>query len=292
MKKILFIINPISGASRKANLEQFISLHIDKEKFYPEFVYTQYAKHAKEISKQASTEKDIVVAIGGDGTVNEVAEGLANTKCSLAIIPTGSGNGLARFLKIPLDLKGAVETINNDNSLLIDTGSVNGERFVNVAGVGFDAYVSHKFAHFGKRGFLSYLKIIAKEFLSYKSLPYRIIIDKKEYRTTAFSVSFANSSQFGNNAHIAPYAKIDDGVLEVCILSEYPKIISPILGARLFLKNIHHSDYMRIIRGKQISLIRKGKIYAHLDGEAFIFENELKIKLLPKNLRVIVGSKF
>jgi YegS/Rv2252/BmrU family lipid kinase len=288
-KKVLFIINPVSGVGKQKTIEKVVAAKMDKDYFDFEFTYTQAPKHAIEISKNASGNYDIVVAIGGDGTVNEVGQGLLYSQTALAIIPTGSGNGLARFLKIPVNIEKAVKLIHNYKIQLIDTATINDKRFVNVAGVGFDAHISHKFANFGKRGFLSYIKLVMSEFLSYQPRDYTVIVDDNEYHVNALMITVANSSQFGNNAHVAPFACIDDGVLDICIINNHPKIITADIALRLFLKTIHHSKYVKLLRGKSIRIIDNQPIMAHTDGEPVTFGNEINIQVVPKSLKVITG---
>ncbi len=291
MKKILFIINPISGVGRQKLIEKHINKSLDTEKFSFEIAYTQYAKHAIEISKQAIVDLyDVVVAVGGDGTVNEVSQGLIDSSTALAIIPTGSGNGLARFLKIPLAIDKAMQTINNCTIKEIDTIRINDTNFVNMAGVGFDGHISHKFAKHGKRGVFPYFKLVVKEFAKYKSKKYTITIDGEKQKKRAFVISFANSSEYGFDAHIAPDALIDDGWIDVCFIDEFPIQAAPALGLRLFTKKMDRAKYSNIVRAKKITIRRKKSIKGHIDGEPMKFGKKVTIKIKPKSLRVITGK--
>jgi len=290
-RKVQFIINPISGVGKQHKVEKALPTQLDSTKFDYEIIYTQAPKHATELSTQAAKHFDVVVAIGGDGTVNEVSRGLINTPTALAIIPTGSGNGLARFLNIPMSLNGAIQVINRNNVKKIDTIDINDTAFVNMAGVGFDAHISHKFAAYGKRGVFSYLKLIALEFWRYKDKTYTLTIDGKAYTRKAFLISFANSSEFGNNAHIAPQAKIDDGLIDICILRRFPLIAAPVIALRLFLKNLNRSRYAEILQAKEIT-VKNGEdsIKAHIDGEPVVFNNQINMKIRPLNLNIITNS--
>ncbi|MBN1251939.1 MAG: YegS/Rv2252/BmrU family lipid kinase, partial [Bacteroidales bacterium] len=250
MKKVLFIINPIAGSEKNIqNLEKLIKKNIDKNKFELIIEYTKYALHATEIAKQAVENKiEIVVAVGGDGTVNEISKSLNNTDTSLAIIPKGSGNGLARSLGISMNTKKAVKLINSFNISEIDTIKINDSAFVNVAGIGFDAHISHLFADFGKRGFFSYLKLVFKEFFSYKSAEYFVKTENQELKVNAFLISLANSSQFGNEAHIAPLAKVNDGLIDICILEKFPIWKAFFIGIMLYNKQLHKCKYYKLIK--------------------------------------------
>jgi len=286
-RKILFIINPISGTGKKKIVEKKIKEYLDFEQFDYKIQYTNAPRHAIALAKSAIGKYDIVVAVGGDGSVNEVSNGLIGSSTALGIIPAGSGNGFARHMKIPLQISKAIKLLNKHSIQTVDAISINSEYFVNVAGLGFDAHIAHQFEKFGKRGFISYLQLVFSEYLNYKPEKYTLQIDGKTIEREAFLVSFANSTQFGNAAHIAPTAKIDDGQLKVCILKQFPAYKALFIGLRLFLKNIHKSKYMETISCKELIYKKKGEILPHMDGEAVIFKNDLNLKVLPLALKVI-----
>jgi diacylglycerol kinase (ATP) len=287
-KKICFIVNPISGVGRQKIIEKLIDEELDRTLFEYEIAYTKAAKHATELAKEAARKKtDIVVAVGGDGSVNETAKGLVSTESAMAIIPTGSGNGLARHLQIPLNLKKAMQVINTGKTVRIDSISLNEETFVNVAGIGFDAHIGWEFARFGKRGFSSYLKVISKEFPSYKAGDFELSIDGKTITKNAYLISFANGSQWGNNAYIAPTADISDGVMDIAILKDFRLMTGIAIAYRLFRKTLHQSSHLEIIKAKEMTVKQKGTI-AHIDGEPIETGHELKIKVNPLSLKVVV----
>jgi len=238
-------------------------------------------------AKAAADQFDIVVAVGGDGSVNETAAGLIGTQTAMAIIPTGSGNGLARHLGIPLNLKKALEVINAGYETVIDSVQLNEHIFVNVAGIGFDAHIGWEFAKFGKRGFSSYLKIISREFPRYKAQDVELIIDGKSSIKKAFLISFANGSQWGNNAYIAPAADCRDGLIDIAILKDFNLLSAISIGYRLFKKTIHKSAALETIKAKEVIVRQPGTI-AHIDGEPIETGNELRIKVNPLSLRIII----
>jgi diacylglycerol kinase family enzyme len=205
----------------------------------------------------------------------------------MALIPTGSGNGLARHLKIPLDLKEAMKVINTGNTITIDSIKFNDEIFVNVAGVGFDAHIGWEFARFGKRGFSSYLKVITREYPRYKAKDFELIIDGKTLHKNAYLISFANGSQWGNNAYIAPLADISDGVMDIAILKDFTFLTGLGIGYRLFNKTLHRSRFMEIIKAKEVT-VRQSSTIAHIDGEPIEAGHEIVIKVEPASLKVIV----
>jgi len=288
-KKICFIVNPVSGIGRQKVIEKLIDEELDRTLFDYEIAYTKAAKHAIEIARDASIRNiDIVVAVGGDGSVNETAKGLLNSKTAMAIIPTGSGNGLARHLKIPLNLKKAMSIINKGKEILIDSIQMNDEVFVNVAGIGFDAHIGWEFARFGKRGFSSYLKVITREFPSYKAGNYELTVNGETINKTAYLISFANGSQWGNNAYIAPGADISDGIMDIAILNDFRFYSMLSIGYKLFNRSLDSSSHLTIIKAKEAIIKQSGTI-AHIDGEPIEIGNEIRIKVNPLSLRVIVG---
>jgi len=289
-KKIVFIINPISGVwhTKKNELEEILETHLNKELYENEIIVTESATHATEISRTAvENQADIVVAIGGDGSINQVAKGLIGSKTVLGIIPSGSGNGLAHHLNIPFSLASAVDVINQGKVIPIDTVSINDDFFVSIAGIGFDALVAQKFSLYKRRGFFSYIQIISQEYLMYRSQKYRLIIDGKILACKALFISFANSNQFGYNTLIAPKAEIDDGLVDVCIFKKVPLVKTPLLAHFLFRKKIDKSHYMEIIKAKEIKVINKNS-WVNIDGEPVQLDQNLKIKVNPLSLNVIV----
>ncbi len=286
-KKIFFIVNPISGIGKQKVVEKLVSEHLNHSLFENKIFYTDAPKHATVLAKQASSDNfDIVVAVGGDGSVNEVAAGLIGTTTAMALLPTGSGNGLARHLNIPLDLMKAIELINKGTTTVIDTIHFNNELFVNVAGIGFDAHIGCEFAKFGKRGFLSYIKIVLREFKKYKPQEYELIIDGKSVFKKAFLISFANGSQWGNNAYIAPTANIADGMMDIAILKNVTWWSGISIAYHLFNKKLHLTKHLEIIKTKEVLVKQSGTI-AHIDGEPIEIANSILIKVNPSSLKVV-----
>ena len=242
-EKILFLINPISGTQLKEHLPGMIKDLIDASIFDVEIVITKYKGEASEIVRQKLLANyRYFVAVGGDGTVNEIAKELINSRGILGIIPIGSGNGLARHLQIPLQPKKAIQIINNLKHQAIDYGLINKTPFFCTCGVGFDALIGDKFAQCKGRGLTNYVKTTIREYFNYKPEMYQITIDdERTIKRQAFLITFANGSQYGNNAYIAPHADICDGKLDICIISPFKLYNAPGIGIRLFAKNIHAS---------------------------------------------------
>ena len=289
MQKIRFIINPNSGTGKKNLLPDLINKFIDKEKYVFEICLTQAPGHATELAKDAvEKEFNIVVSVGGDGSVNETAKALFKTNTTLGIIPTGSGNGLARHLGISVDVEKAINIINKGTVDNIDTVTVNDRFCIGTIGVGFDAHIAHLFAKATKRGYSTYVILVLTEFSSYKEKRFSILVDGNLFERDCFLLTFANSSQFGNNAVIAPFANIKDGIIDITIMSRFPALSAPSLIYRLMNNSIQGSRFFESMRGKEIIVENNSSMLGHIDGEPVIFNSDLKIKINPLSIKVIV----
>ena len=289
-EKILYIINPNSGTSFKGHLPDLINKLTDSTFFDAEVCYTRYKGEATEIVHQKLTENyRYFVAVGGDGTVNEIAKALINTQATMGIIPAGSGNGLARHLKIPLSPQKAIEVINKRKSDSIDYGLINDLPFFCTCGVGFDALISEKFDQSKGRGLLNYVKTTFLEFFNYKPETYQIATDDQEFtERKAFLITVANASQYGNNARIAPRADIQDGKLEICILSPFRLYQALSIGIRLFTGNIEKSSLLDIRGTSKILLKREKGGTIHIDGENRQLGKNLHLSVINRGLKVII----
>lgn len=272
----------------KRGFPLLVEKYLDKAKFTARFVFTEYEGHALELAAEAAAqEEDIVVAVGGDGTINEVASGIAGTRSIMGIVPCGSGNGLALSLGLSLNNEKAVAALNALRVRIIDSGLLNGQKFFNMAGIGFDAHISHEFARLPSRGFLGYVRTAFTEIVRYKSQQYRIEVDGSLYERTAFMISIANSPQYGNNAYISPEASLSDGLLDLCIVKPFPLALFPAVALRMFRKTAHKSRYVEIIKGKNIRIVSYGNARVHLDGEPRLVGEEILISVEPSSLSVL-----
>lgn len=289
--KIIFIINSISVQHNKKNIAELIDQYMDKKKWEPEIQFTSYANHAAVLAKEAMNKKaDVIVAVGGDGTVNEIASEMVNENAILGIIPLGSGNGLARHLNIPLDAVKAIQLINSGTITAIDSCFANQKYFFNVAGVGFDAQVAKDYARSGKRGFLTYFSVIMKNLFSYQSQNYSLKIDEQEINTNAFLIAFGNSSQYGYDFAVAPKADVRDGWIDVCIIRKFSKIILPFLILLILFKKHHWTSYFEIIRVKKITVKSNKLNLVNIDGEVMETNSPLEINIKPQTLKIIVKN--
>ena len=280
--KIRFIINPISGTRKQKGIEDYIARHLDNY----EIVYTQKAGDACQLSKEAVTKNiNTVIAVGGDGTVNECLKALVNTNTTLGVIPCGSGNGFAYHIGMNRNTEKAIKQLKNSQIKTIDSCSANGNPFVNVAGIGFDAHIAKLFAGLKKRGFINYVILILKE-LSYTPQKYNIKYDGIERKVNAYMISFANASQYGNNAKISPMADIQDGLLDFVIVKEFPKWKIPFFLLQIAKGKIHLSKHVDIIQSKKMQITANNTLL-HLDGEPYKASNPVAIKLLENSLKIL-----
>ncbi|WP_029905830.1 diacylglycerol kinase family protein [Prevotella sp. 10(H)] len=289
-KKIYVIINPKSGTSSKQNLPRKIAETFDPHKFDVHIFITGYAGHGSEIAKQAIEDKvDYVVAVGGDGTVNEVARTLVDSDIVLGIIPLGSGNGLARDLNIPVDAKKAMNTILEENIISIDYGKVNNERiFFCTCGMGFDAEVAAMSSGKKSRGSFMYIKNMLETFIKQKPQTYEIICPEGTIKDEAFVVTCANASQYGYNAHIAPHADIQDGMMNIAILKPLSILDVPQTSLQLFAKKIDENNKMIELITNEATIKRESAGVMHIDGDPVEMGTEIHVKIIPKGLKVLV----
>ena len=291
-KKILFIINPISGKGKKTNVRRDIEKYINPYIFDVSIKETEYAGHASILTRQAVEEGfDIVVAVGGDGTVNEVARSVVHTPTAIAIVPCGSGNGLARHLQIPMNTKGAVEVINQNTVHCLDYGKIDGHPFFCTCGAGFDAFISEKFASSGKRGLKTYVENVLREGFRYKPKIYTIEDEDNHVSEKAFLIACANASQYGNNAYIAPHASMKDGLLDIIIMKPFNPVLAPQIAVQMFNKTLPKNSHIKTFKSRKIHIKRSepGPINCYCDPQTS--EKDFYVELIPHSFNVIVNPK-
>lgn len=291
-KRIVFVVNPISGTQGKKAILKWIDERIDRSIYDYSIVKTEYAGHASQIAAAAVRDSvDVVVAIGGDGTINEIARSLVHTDTALGIIPCGSGNGLARHLRIPMEPKAAIDIINQGEQLCIDYGKINNIPFFCTCGVGFDAFVSLKFADSGKRGLLTYLENTLHESLTYQPETYEIENEEGTVKHQAFLIACGNASQYGNNAYITPQASLMDGLMDITVIEPFTVLDVPSLSFQLFNKTIDQNSRVKTMRARKIRIHRAQEGVLHFDGDPLMAGKELDIEIIPKGLRVVALEK-
>lgn len=289
--KIVFIVNPISGTSNKQHIIDLIPEHLDSCRFEWTIWQTEYCGHAAELAIKASREDaDVVVAVGGDGTVNEVARSLIHTDSALGIIPCGSGNGLARHLHIPMKPKGALQVLSDCYIKQLDFGMIDQNPFFCTCGVGFDAYISDCFAKSRHRGLFTYIKNTLKEGLKYKSDIYEITVDGERHVHQAFVIACANASQYGNDAYIAPHASMSDGLMDVTLMKPFTLLEAPKIAFQLFNKTLTSNSHILTFRCRHLHIKRSSPGVIHFDGDPKEAGEELDVKIVPQGISMVVNK--
>lgn len=288
-KRIYFLVNPIAGGKKKDNFRALVQSNIDANKFDYEIKIWEKSDNVVQLLQNAVQGNfDIIIAAGGDGTLNLVASQVVNTGKIMGLIPFGSGNGFARHNNIPLQADKAIQRINDLNIKKVDTLLVNNHRFVNVAGVGFDAHIGYLFSIAPERGFKTYAKIVMRELGNFKPQTYVLNIDGKEYKEDAFLISVANASQWGNNATIAPGASTRDGLMDIVVMKPFKFYQVPQLVLQMFSKNINKNRLIKSFKATNLTLRRNEKGAVHYDGEPMEMGTEINFKIDPASLNLLV----
>jgi YegS/Rv2252/BmrU family lipid kinase len=295
--QIVFIVNPRAGIGKYKKLERLLPEVLDLERFAYRLFVTQYRGHATLLAQQAvENHVDIVVAVGGDGTVNEIADVLVATNVCLGFIPTGSGNGLARHLHIPVRIKKAIRLINNPNHQIIDTLSVNGKICTSIAGMGFDAQIAELFARSKYRGFFPYLHYIICSFFQYQPKTYLIQQDglPSVEHSNILMVSVANSSQWGFNIKVVSRASLQDGYADVCMIEKPTFFFIGFRVLALLAGKLHlDKSAVHVYHVKECTVVEKnGDLQpCHIDGEPVQRCNSMLVKVQEKSLRVLTPQR-
>ena len=289
---ITFIVNPISGSHHKDDIPQMIAEGIDPNRFEVDIRFTDYSGHAAQIAHESVENKvNIVVAVGGDGTVNEVARSLTHSDTALGIIPSGSGNGLARHLCIPMNIRKAISIINRCQIETFDYGVVNDIPFFCTCGMGFDAFISLKFAEAGKRGPITYVENVLMEGLKYKPETYEVEDQTGTHRYKAFLIACANASQYGNNAYIAPKASMKDGMMDVIIMEPFTAMEAPQISFDLFNKTLGNNSKIKAFQAKSIRIHRSAPGAIHYDGDPILTNQDVEVHIEPLGIKIVTNPE-
>lgn len=292
MKRIAFVINPKSGSDRKTDRVALVN-RLKSSNYHTDIFEWKKVEDRDSIFESVlNGQYDIAVAVGGDGTVSQLANALAGSQTALGILPFGSGNGLARHLGVPMNYEDAMKHLETGDVVAIDKGEMNGMSFFCTAGTGFDARIGKLFAESTTRGFWTYAKLTIREFRAYRGEEYKLTIDGKTYSRNAFLITVANAGQYGNDAWIAPQANACDGFFHVVIMKPFRWWNLLSLAIRLFRKSIHLSPFIETITGKTVTIQRKNGGAAHYDGEPAEMDAELKITMTPRALKVVARKGF
>ncbi len=292
MKKYLAIINPISGTGSKKSIPELLGQaysSADGELF---LTYTKAAGHAEELARRAAEEGfEEVIAVGGDGTVNEVARALLGTNTALGIVPKGSGNGLARSLGIAMNSEEAIHQLSTGRRICIDSCTMDGRPFFCTCGMGFDAAVSHAFAEASSRGPVTYFRTMIEEYRDFRAENYHITLDgERSFDTEAFVLVAANATQYGNNAYIAPEADLADGFLDLALIRPFPGVEAAFVLGDLMLGRLPNNKYYHAERARELIIERSTSGVIHLDGEPCQAGERVEIRLIPQSLHVIIPA--
>lgn len=288
-KKLLAIINPISGTDTKEYIPEILDRIIDKDKFNLTLRFTQRQGHATELTQAAILNGfHSVVAVGGDGTINEVASALCGSDTALGIIPCGSGNGLARHLGVPVNIEKAIQVLNADNVESLDYCTVNDIPFFCTCGVGFDAHVSEKFAQSHKRGALSYVQNTLIEYLKYRPQKYTIEMGNEIVTEEAFLIACGNASQYGNNAFITPGASMHDGLIDITVIHPFTPLDTAIMSVLLFTRHIDQDININTYRTDELVIKRDKPGVMHIDGDPVMMDADLHIKCHKGGIKMLL----
>ena len=291
IKKVFFIINKFAGTGYQDALEGRIIDYCAQQAWECTIEHTRQRAHATSLARQASQQGyKLVVAVGGDGTINETAQGLLGSATPMAILPKGSGNGLARHLGIPLPFAKALGCLHTMTPISIDTFTVNGILSVNVSGIGFDAHIANLFGKNGKRGLLGYAGLTLREFVRFPEFEATLQWQGQQETSKNFLIAIANSSQFGNNARIAPYASVRDGLLDICLVKKVPVVQAPAFAQRLFAGHIDRSRFVRLVQTPRLLIECPEPVAFHVDGEPYQTARVFTIAINPGSLRVLVPA--
>ena len=273
---------------RKKNLPDKIAENIDTARYEYEIKYSEYAGHAKILAEEAVAEQfDIVVAAGGDGSINEIGVPLIGTDVALGIIPCGSGNGFSHHVDLPMNAVKAIQVINQGQRHKVDTVTVNGIPFISIAGTGFDAKIADDYAKDPRRGFDTYFKYIVRNYVTYREQNYTIIMPEQTIETKALFISFANSNEQGYNIPISPHASLQDGKVDLCVVRKPNPLELPIVGGYMLDKMMDKAPKVDIYQTSEAKIIREKADVINIDGESIMTEKDLEIKVKPLSLNII-----
>jgi YegS/Rv2252/BmrU family lipid kinase len=286
--KALFIINKFSGTGNHAALEGLMYEACKKNNTACQIEYTKSRGHAVKLASDASGQGyDYVIAVGGDGTINEVARGLLNTQTPMGIVPRGSGNGLAMHLGISVKITEAIDSLFDSTVVGMDTLMINDKLSLNVSGIGFDGHIANLFAGKSVRGLFGYVKLSLEEFFNFQEFDAEIKIDGKKLDRNAFIIAIANSSQYGNNIKIAPTASVCDGLLQISVMKKVPAYRFDFIYS--FLRgSLVTSDLFESIEAKDLTITTSKPIAYHIDGEPSGSDSNFSISLRPASLKILV----
>ncbi|MDP4185737.1 MAG: diacylglycerol kinase family lipid kinase [Bacteroidota bacterium] len=291
MRKLFFIINPISGNGKNTSLEKFISSNLVRQtEIQYEIRHTLHGGHASELTREALDHHfDAVIVAGGDGTINEVASHLVNTNTALGIIPVGSGNGVARHFKVPFNIKKNLDMIIRGKTTLLDVGTANNKIFLSNAGLGYDAAVIKDYAYQQRHGFISYFFSAIRSTFFFSVPKVHLSVNGNAFPVNAFFFSALNGSQFGYNISLDRNARTDDGLLDFVILDTKSRLKAIFVAICVLFKGKPRLEGFTTVHSQNATVHFPGqRLSLQIDGEPSVVEDQLEFKVLPGAIKVIV----
>src|SRR5688572_20599336 len=288
-RKIVFIINPVSGTSQNKPGAEFLRSFFKEDEFEVDVLESKIPGHATSLANDGvNSGANVIIAVGGDGTVNEIARSLHNTNCALGIIPCGSGNGLARHHHISMNVKEAIQIIKQNNVVSHDAASINGQLSFNVSGIGFDAHVAHLFGNNGKRGFNNYVKLVFQEFARYQEQEINVSSKNGNVKQSVFLTAIATASQFGNNAVISPLSNTNDGHTNLTLVRKMSGWQLPSFMYKVFTKQVGKSEFTKQLQDEKFIIECENEMPLHLDGEPAGYHKKFVVETIKGALKLIV----
>ena len=292
--KTLVVVNPISGVGRQKRIEIMLKQNLDHDLFDYQVRYTEHIHHGTTLAREAADKGyDCVVACGGDGSVNDVVQGIKGTDVRLGIIPCGSGNGLARSLKIPLLPWLAIRVLNQQHKQTIDTIAISSPNdpskeyvCINAAGCGYDAYIARLMQAAKTRGIAAYTNLILREYDRYNCSDYHLHVNGHDYYRNAWFIAIANSQQFGYNLAVAPKAKLDDGLIDISIIDKVPLDHVPITAPLAFTNHLDLSQHVEMFRAPEILIEGNADRWVNIDGEGINIGTAVRFVNNPKSINI------
>jgi len=287
-RKLFVVINPVAGKGRVGKKIDRIKSELSSAGLTVSRHYTEYPGHANLLVTNHTFGKgEICVCAGGDGTFNEIASALAGTGIPIAVLPFGSGNGLARSLGIKSGIRSLIKYLSGNKIQRIDGGHFSDKFFFCTCGIGFDAVVADKFNERSKRGLIGYVSHVIRSFFSYKGISANVLIDGKNFSGKFFLITIANAPQYGNNAMIAPGANVSDGIFDVVLIKPFPGIFAPLVAIALFSGFIAAIPQVSIFKARDIQILSADSHLMHADGESILVEWPIAIHVYPGCVHVI-----
>lgn len=293
-KKTLFIVNPISGVGKQKKIEALLRQNLDHDLFDYRVTYTGHIHHGTQLAREAAMQGyDCVVAVGGDGSIFDVVQGLHGSDTVLGIIPCGSGNGLAHTLHIPLQPWLAIRALNHQHVQTIDSIAISptdatGMEYicVNAAGVGFDAHISRMMQAAKSRGLSAYTNLVLRAYNAYQSCNYSLSLNGRTITRNAWIIALQNSSRIGFGMPVSPQARLDDGIIDISIVDKIPVDHLPITAPLLLTNHLQLSQHVEMFRSPEVLIDGNDDKWVDIDGECIHIGRSVRFVNIPHSVKI------